>query len=125
MGNNEKVEVRAYRGYYVNMDNIIPVIVQLLRDAEDRRGRIIILSGGENAKLDGAVISLLAIKEALYHLEVFGDLIPQTVPCHSCGAVGNEEHGCGDPEKKEETHDSGPVSPISTVTEAQKSDRPI
>jgi hypothetical protein len=73
-------EVRAYRGYYVNMDNIVPVLIQLLADAEARRSKIVLIGGGENAKLDGAVMSILALKEALYNLEVFGDLIPQADP---------------------------------------------
>lgn len=77
MENNEKVEVRAYRGYYVNMDNIIPVITQLLVDADQRKAKIVIIGNDEKAKLDGAIMSLRALKEALYNLEVFGDLIPQ------------------------------------------------
>jgi len=80
MENNEKVEVRAYRGYYVNMDNIIPVITQLLADADQRKAKIVIIGNDEKAKLDGAIMSLRALKEALYNLEVFGDLIPQTDP---------------------------------------------
>jgi len=72
--------VVAYPGYYVNMDNILPVIVQLLADAESRRSKIVLVGGGENAKLDGAVMSLLALKEILYNLEVHGDLIPTPDP---------------------------------------------
>lgn len=74
------VNVAAYRGYYVNMENILPVLVQLLADAEGRRSKIVLVGGGENAKLDGAVMSILALREILYNLEVFGDLIPMKDP---------------------------------------------
>ena len=39
-----------------------------------------LVGGGENAKLDGAVMSILALKEILYNLEVHGDLIPTPDP---------------------------------------------
>lgn len=70
----------AYPGYYVNMENVLPVLKQLLADADARRSKIVLVGGGENAKLDGAVMSILAIKEMLFHLEVHGDLIPTPDP---------------------------------------------
>ena len=86
-----KNEVRAYRGYYVNMDNIIPVITQLLIDAEQRKHKIVIIGNDERAKLDGAIMSLHALKEALYNLEVFGDLIPQPDPVKEVPNVESPE----------------------------------
>lgn len=124
-----KNEVRAYRGYYVNMDNIIPVITQLLADADERKKKIVIIGNDEKVKLDGAIMSLRALKEALYNLEVFGDLIPQKVPCHCCGATDGEEHSCGDPvkeEAKDETvSDQVPVKdPVDVVPESSE-DKPV
>lgn len=72
--------VNAYPGYYVNMGSVIPVLKELLQDAEARRSKIVLVGGGENAKLDGAVASILALKELLYRLEVHGDLIPTPDP---------------------------------------------
>lgn len=75
----ENKEVVAYRGYYVNMDNIIPILKQLLVDAETRKTKVILV-GGENIKLDGAIMSIMALKEVLYNLEVYGDLVPLSDP---------------------------------------------
>jgi hypothetical protein len=106
-------EVRAYRGYYVNMDNIIPVITQLLADADLRKKKIVIIGNDERAKLDGAIMSLRALKEALYNLEVFGDLIPQPDPV-------NEEVA-----PNEKVADQVPVKdPVDVVPESPK-DKPV
>ena len=72
--------MKAYPGYYVNVANLLPIIIQLLADAEARRSKIVLVGGGENAKLDGAVMSLLVLKEIIFNLEVHGDLIPTPDP---------------------------------------------
>jgi hypothetical protein len=76
----EKKNVQAYRGYYVPMDLLIPLIVQLLEDSKTRRHGLIVLGNEERAKLEGATMSLLALKEATFRMEVFGDLIPLQEP---------------------------------------------
>ena len=72
-------QVKAYRGYYVSVEELVALIFILLEDAEKRKTKVILV-GGENIKLEGAIMSLLAIKEALYNLERYGDFIPQKDP---------------------------------------------
>lgn len=73
-------KVKAYRGYYVSVGEIVDLIEELLTDAGNRRSKIAIIGNPEVHKLDGAVASLKAIKEAMYNLEHYGDLIPQPDP---------------------------------------------
>lgn len=73
-------QIKAYRGYYVATGEIVDLIEELLTDAANRRAKIAIIGNPDVHKLDGAVASLRAIKEAMYNLEHYGDLIPQPDP---------------------------------------------
>lgn len=74
------MQVKAYRGYYVSVEEIVSLIDDLLTDAEKRRKEICILNNPEIPKLEGAMMSLRAVKESMYRLERFGDLILQPDP---------------------------------------------
>jgi hypothetical protein len=77
---SEKQNVTAYRGYYLRMDDFIPLVVQLLNDAHARRTGLVVIGNEEIAKLEGATMALMALKEATFRMEVYGDLIPLQEP---------------------------------------------
>lgn len=103
-------KVKAYRGYYVATGEIVDLIDQLLEDAGNKRRKITIIGNPDVHKLDGAVASLRAIKEAMYSLEHFGDLVPQPDPAvkevaENAKAVENTSKlvdGTGAPLQKED-----------------------
>jgi len=66
-------KVEAYRGNYASVELAVSIIDELLLDAEKNKDKV-------TEKMAGCIMGLRAIKETLYNLSIYGDLIPIAIP---------------------------------------------
>lgn len=72
--------LKGYRGYYVNLEEAIALLCQLLQDSKNRKHNLVVVGNEEKSKIEGAIMSIVAIGEALIRMRLFGDLILQPPP---------------------------------------------
>lgn len=104
MGNRSKQELKAMRhggnipalrARWVNVYELVNMLILLMIDAKKRRKEIKIIGSTDAAKLDGIVYGLLAIKEYVQDKALFGDLIILVEKEKADGESGTAEDGVG------------------------------
>ena len=77
---SEEKKLVAFRGYYVFVNDFVNQLNELIADAEKSYNAIAVLGNPAKIKLEGALMSLRGMKEMLYGLEKYGNLILLPIP---------------------------------------------